>query len=345
MLIIDRISHRYERQLALSEVSFEAAPGTLTCLVGASGCGKTTLLRLAAGLMPLQAGRIVLDNVTLADGARSLPAEQRPVGLVFQEGALFPHMSVADNIGFGLAKAERRTRVQELLASVDLTDFSHRFPDSLSGGQRQRVALARALAPRPAALLFDEPYANLDAQLRTKLRDDAKRMVRETGTVGVVVTHDPDEVLAMADQVVVLEAGHVLQSGTPRTLYENPKSLAVALMFGRAQALSATLTRSHVETEFGNWPRDCLLNPELAAGPVKLAVRPHDLALSVGVSNLELQERRIADGADEFVLVNRQNGASLTITEPLGATRNNSLQPGDQVQVEARPNSIFAAPT
>lgn len=264
MLIIDQISHRYEGLKALHEVSLEARPGELTCLVGASGCGKTTALRLAAGLMPLQSGRIVLGDQLLADASHSLPAEQRPVGLVFQEGALFPHMSVADNIGFGLPRAERRGRVAELLDEVDLTEFAARYPHSLSGGQRQRIALARALAPRPKALLFDEPYANLDMQLRCKLRDQARHMVRQTGTVGVVVTHDPDEVLAIADRVVVLDAGHVVQSGSPRSLYTEPATLGVALMFGRAQKLSGKLSGNLIQTDFGEWPRECLQNPGLA---------------------------------------------------------------------------------
>ncbi len=342
MLIIENVSHRYASQVAVADISFRAEPGTLTCLVGPSGCGKTTLLRLIAGLMPLQSGRIALNDQALATPDHSLPPEKRAVGLVFQEGALFPHMTVAENIGFGLAASERNSRVDELLSEVGLQDFAKRHPDTLSGGQRQRVALARAIAPRPSAVLFDEPYANLDMQLRRKLRDDAKSMIRETGAIGVVVTHDPEEVLAIADHVIVLKEGKVLQQGTARSVYERPNCLDVAQLFGHAQTLTGHISNNTVETAFGQWPRACLQDAHAPAGEATLAVRPHDLALADG-DDATIAEIRIADGANEFVLVSDNTNTRLLVTEPLGAIKPAlSWQAGQRIAVTPRTASVLS---
>ncbi|MEM1264289.1 MAG: ABC transporter ATP-binding protein [Pseudomonadota bacterium] len=341
MLTFDRVSHRYAAEPTLADLSFRAAAGEITCLVGPSGCGKTTLLRLAAGLLHLQEGQIELDGTVLATATQHIPPEQRAIGLVFQEGALFPHLSVQRNIEFGLTGSDSATRAQHWLREVGLSGFADRFPDSLSGGQRQRVALARAMAPEPAALLFDEPFANIDIELRKTLRAEARRLVRERGMVGVVVTHDPDEVLAMADRVVVMTNGHIEQQGTPRELYEKPASLGVAMMFGQAQRLAAELTGEDVQTAYGTWPRQCLNTTDVPDGAVDIVVRPYDLALQGG-GEMTVTDVRLADGYDQYVLTAPTTTVPLIVATPIAARDVSvSLAIGSKAAVRPRDGSVF----
>ena len=222
MLVIDKVSHRFNESAVLDDISLQCDSGKITCLIGPSGCGKTTLLRLVAGLLTLQSGQITLDGESLASPSLLLPPEERSVGMVFQEGALFPHMTVADNIAFGLPKKGAYENALQWLSRVGLPDFADRYPESLSGGQRQRVALARALAPEPRVLLFDEPYANLDVPFRRALREDARQIIRQTDSIGLLVTHDPDEVLTVADHVVVLDSGGIVDVGPPKDYSTHP---------------------------------------------------------------------------------------------------------------------------
>ncbi|MEC8633689.1 MAG: ABC transporter ATP-binding protein [Pseudomonadota bacterium] len=282
------MSHRFGNNVALNDISFECKAGQVTCLIGHSGCGKTTLLRLMAGLLPLQSGEIALNDSTLASPSAMVPPELRSVGMVFQEGALFPHMSVIDNVAFGSRNNGGKERALEWLARVGLSDYADRYPDSLSGGQRQRVALARAMAPEPAELLFDEPYANLDAPLRRTLRKDARQIIRETGAVGVFVTHDPDEVLAMGDIVVVLDQGEMVESGTPQTLYETPQSRYTAELFGDPQTLEGMIHDGGVTSPLGEWDRRVLNNPTMANGPATLIVDASNLILRTDRDGLQI---------------------------------------------------------
>ena len=248
------VSHRYGADKVLRDVSLNARAGEITCLLGPSGSGKSTLLRLAAGLERLQSGSIRLDGEILSESGRDPPPEQRPVGLVFQDHVLFPHMTVRQNVEFGLrsaSAAERRRLAEACMASVGLSTLSERFPDTLSGGQQQRVALARALAPAPRAILLDEPFANVDATLRRTLRDDARRALRSAGSITLLVTHDPDEALELADHMAILDQGQIVQAGRPAEVWHTPNSRTVAQLFGQAQHLNATVENGVVTTGFG----------------------------------------------------------------------------------------------
>ncbi|MEO0421967.1 MAG: ABC transporter ATP-binding protein [Pseudomonadota bacterium] len=338
MLTFDQVSHHFDDVAALSDVSFSAAAGEVTCLVGTSGCGKTTLLRITAGLLRLQAGSIALDGQALP---AELPPERRPIGLVFQEGALFPHLNVAQNVGFGLPRADRGEAVSALLAQVHLDDLGDRLPHALSGGQRQRVGLARALARTPRALLFDEPYANLDVALRRRLRDDARRAIRERDTVGLFVTHDPEEVMAIADKVVVLEGGRVSQQGAPGELYDRPATLQVAAMFGRAQRLRGTMQDDALSTPFGRWPRECLVDEGLQEGPMDVVVRAQDLRLSAAQTGPVVVEIRRSDDA---LVVHLEAPNAADRIEVLRMRDARPLAPGDCVSVTPIDRCVFAAP-
>ena len=226
--------------VAVDHVDLVLRPGEILALVGPSGCGKSSLLRSIAGLLAIDGGSIELDGQIVDDGHRRLPPERRPAGLVFQEHALFPHLTVADNVGFGLrdtAAADRDARVDEMLALVSLAGFGDRFPHELSGGERQRVALARALAPAPALMLFDEPFASLDHNLRIKLRQDVATALRATGTPAVFVTHDQQEALAIGDRIAVMRGGSIQQLGTPAEVYHRPVDEFVAAFMGIASFL------------------------------------------------------------------------------------------------------------
>ena len=256
-LVFEGVSHRFGAVPVLRDLTLTAATGEVTCLLGASGSGKSTLLRLAAGLEPLRTGRILLDGETLAAPGKASPPERRPVGLVFQDHVLFPHKTVRENVEFGLRHlnaGERRQVVDRSLESVSLSAFADRYPDTLSGGQQQRVALARALAPAPRVMLLDEPFANVDVTLRRALREDARRALRDSGAIAVVVTHDPDEALELADRIAILDAGRILQIGTPAEVWRMPARASVAVLFGQAQRLSGTFEGGVVTTRFGALP-------------------------------------------------------------------------------------------
>ena len=344
MLFFDSIHYTYDRTPVLRDVSFAAAPGEITCVVGPSGCGKSTLLGLAAGLLDVQAGEIRLDDQLLGQKGRNLPPEQRPVGLVFQEGALFPHMTVAKNVGFGVGERERSARVAALLDLVGLHAEADRYPHTLSGGQRQRVALARALAPEPKALLFDEPYANLDQELRRALRREARDRVRESGTVGVFVTHDPEDVMALADRVVVLRDGAVQQTGSPRELFDRPANSMVARLFARAQSLEARFGNNRLETAFGDWPTDCVSPASdrslmAAGGSVAVCIRPESLSIAPADSGPRIHDIRIA-GADDIVELIDGAGDRLLATIP----RPHDLVVGGHVSVAPARGSVLVLP-
>lgn len=336
MLQLNSIHFAYGQTPVLDNISLEALPGAVTCVVGPSGCGKSTLLRLAAGLLPLQQGDIHIDGELVAGPGVHVPPESRSVGLVFQEGALFPHLTASDNIRFGLRDAGEAGRAGELVELTDLVGLEDRYPHELSGGQRQRVALARALAPRPKVLLFDEPYANLDQALRRQLREATRRLVGELGTVAVFVTHDSDDITELADTVVAMDDGKVVQSGSPRDLFDHPQHPSVARMYGQAQHISAKKSGDVVETPFGSWRSECLAVSDLADGPVDLLVRPDGLTATGDSDGHLVTELRVA-GADDLVGVRGDDDSIIMVR----VSRPHSLKPGDRVSVAPLLQRVF----
>lgn len=314
-LHFDNIWFSYGNTAVLHGVTITAHIGAITCLLGPSGCGKTTLLKLASGLLPMQRGAIHLNAAPLATPQRCPPPEKRPVGVVFQEGALFPHLTVENNIGFGIRdKSTAARRSAELIEQVGLSGLEHRYPHMLSGGQQQRVALARALAPQPQVLLLDEPFANIDIALRKTLRQQTRALLKSRNRVVILVTHDPDEALEMADEIAVLEAGSLVQSGNPVALYQTPKALSVATLLGEAQHLDAVITSSHIETPFGSWPLSSLMEPYRAIrGPADLAVRPSDITVVAGNSAIVQDCKTLPRGVQLLLASHGTAQARLTV--------------------------------
>lgn len=248
------IHHAYDGTAVVRDFALAVAPGELVCLLGPSGCGKTTVLRLVAGLEPLQRGRIAVAGRVVGEPGRDLPPEARGVGFVFQDMALFPHLDIAGNVGYGLRKiasAAKRTRVEAMLRRVHLDGYVNAWPHQLSGGQQQRVALARALAPSPRAILLDEPFSGLDTRLRSAVRDEALHLLKSDQVTALVVTHDPEEAMFMADRIAVMRDGRLEQIGAPAEVYTQPASEFVAEFMGEVNRIDGVVRNGAVRTPFG----------------------------------------------------------------------------------------------
>jgi iron(III) transport system ATP-binding protein len=277
-LVFETVSHHYGRLRALDRLSLSVGEGEVVCLLGPSGCGKTTALRLAAGLEELQTGRVLIGDQVVADAGRDLPPEARDVGLMFQDYALFPHLRVLENVGFGLKhrpSGERARLAMEALERVGLADYARAYPHTLSGGQQQRVALARALAPGPRLLLLDEPFSGLDQRLRNEIRDSTLHLVKASGAATLMVTHEPEEAMFMADRIVLLRGGRLVQDATPVDCYFKPVDGFAAAFFGEVNRLEGRVEAGRVRT-----PLAALAAGELPDGAaVEVLVRPEGLRL------------------------------------------------------------------
>ncbi len=273
------ITKSYRQQTVLSGVDLTVPRGSILALLGPSGSGKTTLLRLIAGFERADGGEIHLGSSVMQGKGRFVPPERRNVGYVPQEGALFPHLTVARNVGYGLRHGQlRRPRVDEVLRLVDLTDYADRYPHELSGGQQQRVALARAMAPHPRVILLDEPFNALDLDLRRKMSEHVVALLRQAGTTTVLVTHDPAEAFAAADLVAVINNGVVMQCGTPTEVYNTPANAEVARLTGMAILLDGVMRKSKAETLIGAIP--VAGHPEADGGKVTVLLRPEQIELA-----------------------------------------------------------------
>ncbi|MGL4290827.1 MAG: ABC transporter ATP-binding protein [Phreatobacter sp.] len=269
----EAVSHAYGKIRALDRVSLEVRPGEIVCLLGPSGCGKTTLLRIASGIERPSGGRMLMDGREVAGPAAFVPPERRGVGLVFQDFALFPHLSNLANVMFGLKtlpKAEAEKAARLALGRVGLSQHALDYPHSLSGGEQQRVALARAIAPRPGVLLMDEPFSGLDSRLRDTIREETLAVMRETRATCIVVTHDPEEAMRMADRIVLMRGGRIVQVGTSADLYRRPVDLAAARFFSDINEVPGIVRGGKIVTPVGYFPA-----PGLADGtPAVAAIRP-----------------------------------------------------------------------
>lgn len=287
LLQLNKIRFAYTDQIVVDELSFALQRGEIGCLLGPSGCGKTSVLRCIAGFESIVGGEILLNGVCVSRNNYVLPPEQRRIGMVFQEYALFPHLDVAANIGFGLHRsnrAEKTQRVTELLQITGLTDVATQYPHELSGGQQQRVALARALAPRPELLLLDEPFSNLDVGLRERLSQEVRSLLKQLGITAILVTHDQAEAFAVADRIGVMHAGQMMQWSSAYDLYHRPANRFVASFIGQGVLLPGRIHPSgKVEIAAGTLTENIQLscqpdcNIRQTDGLVDVLIRPDDI--------------------------------------------------------------------
>ncbi len=276
-LALRDIGHGYAGIPVLSGVSLELRAGEVTCLLGPSGCGKSTLLRIAAGVERQDAGSVAVGGRVVSDAKRHVPPEGRSIGLMFQDFALFPHLSVERNVAFGLTGpgAARGARARALLERVGLARHGAKFPHQLSGGEQQRVALARALAPQPPILLMDEPFSGLDNRLRDGIRDETLDILKEEGTAVLLVTHEPEEAMRMADRIALMREGRIVQEGAPYTIYNNPADREAAQFFSDINVIHGVVENFATDTPFGQF-----LTPGLAdRADVEIIIRPQHLKM------------------------------------------------------------------
>jgi iron(III) transport system ATP-binding protein len=325
------LTKAYGDILALNEFNLDVWEGSLLTLLGPSGCGKTTALRVIAGFESAAGTVDIRGRRVLGDGV-FVPPEQRRVGMVFQDYALFPHMSVARNVGYGLKRGVDQKRIDEVLELVGLTGLGERMPNELSGGQQQRVALARAMAPAHDVVLLDEPFSNLDANLRDRVRRELKLILTEARTTAVLVTHDQEEALATSDLVAVMYQGHVVQFDSPAALYTRPADPWVAEFLGDADVLAATGHRGYADTMLGRFKTDL-------RGPVLVVVRPEDVQLSMGEAPNAVVANTEFFGHDQLVTVALPGGTR--VRSRIGPRP--SYSPGDNVRVRAIHARVFPA--
>jgi iron(III) transport system ATP-binding protein len=300
-LAFDDIHHDFSGKETIRGISLTAEPGEVLCLLGPSGSGKTTLLRIAAGIEVQTRGQILLNDRVVAGPNGFMPPERRGIGLMFQDFALFPHLTILDNVRFGLtalpaneAVAEARTALER----VGLAQFADKYPHVLSGGEQQRVALARALAPRPAVLLMDEPFSGLDSRLKDAIRSDTLAILRETRATAIIVTHDSEEAMRMADRIALLREGRLVQLGTSDDLYRRPKDLFAAAFFSEINTFEGHVRNGLVETPIGSIVVDAFSDGTL----VDVAVRLSDVSVTEndGMIQARIRSRRFV-GVDELL--------------------------------------------
>ena len=322
---VDAVSKAYGGVRAVAGVSLDVASGEIVALLGPSGSGKTTLLRMIAGFERPDSGSIAIAGRTVVGPNTMIEPEQRRIGMVFQQGALFPHLDVHGNVAFGAARAQR---VQECLDLIELGHRGAAFPHELSGGERQRVALARALAAEPDVVLLDEPFAALDASLRESLREEVAAILRSAGATALLVTHDQAEALSLADQVAVMRGGRLEQVGTPEDVYDRPRSRWVAEFLGEANVLPGNAQSGMATCELGRFAVS-----EDVAGPVDVVVRPESIALGhAGRRDADAEGVVVARsfyGHDQVVSVELPSGSRLR-SRGLGFP---AWHPGDRVRL------------
>lgn len=328
-LTLRGVSRNYEKHSAVANATLTLHAGHITCLLGPSGCGKSTLLRVVAGLEPVDDGEIEIGGTLMSARGVTVPPENRSIGLVFQDFALFPHLNVADNIGFGLkslSPSERRQRVTTLLAQFHLEALADKWPHTLSGGEQQRVAIARALARCPSVLLLDEPFSGLDGHLRASVRKSVLADLRATGTAVLIVTHDPEEAMLIADELALMADGRILQTGSPQECYLRPVSIEAARLLGEATVLSVRISGGAAHTPFGIIPAPDLPDCEAIAMIRSEALRFDEAGVPAEVVEVRFggAYQIVTLASQDVVITARMTGAALP---EAGAKVNVSLNP------------------
>ena len=283
-LEIRNIMRDYDGKRVVDDVSLMLQPGNVTCLLGPSGCGKSTTLRIIAGVDMQTSGTIHVDGNLICDTVYRVPPERRSIGLIFQDFALFPHLTVGDNVGFGLtgSRKDKLPRVGELLERVGLSHYINEYPHQLSGGEQQRVALARAIAPRPSIMLMDEPFSGLDNRLRDGIRDETLALLKDEGTSVLLVTHEPEEAMRMADEIALMRDGKIVQRGAPYNIYNAPADKAAVAFFSDINLLTSTVRGALTDTPFGQF-----LAPGVPdGGQVEIVFRPQHVRIDLSLLSL-----------------------------------------------------------
>ena len=323
---------------AVRGVSFDLKPGEIVCLLGPSGCGKTTLLRIAAGIERPETGRVLIDDQEIAGPKRFVPPEKRNIGLMFQDFALFPHMSIIDNVAFGLRglrRADALNEARHALKRVGLEDYERDYPHRLSGGEQQRVALARAIVPRPQVMLMDEPFSGLDQRLRDNVRAETLALLKETRATAMLVTHDPVEALGLADRILLMRRGRLIQAGTPTEIYRRPADAEAARFFCDMNELTARMRSGRAETPLGTFPAQGRADGEA----VLVMVRPQAFsaaAAGLGPEGFILAERFIGD-ATLLTVIFKGIEEPVTVRMPAGT----APRPGTSLAFSIDPAQVL----
>ncbi|MBW4441399.1 MAG: ABC transporter ATP-binding protein [Plectolyngbya sp. WJT66-NPBG17] len=344
LLQLDRVSKQFSDTPVVDAVSLKLRQGELLSLLGASGCGKTTLLRLIAGFERPQSGTIELAGQEVAGANRWLPPEQRDIGMVFQDYALFPHLTVAQNVGFGLKKSQRKRSsyppqqakktIADAIAQVGLSGLEKRYPHELSGGQQQRVALARALAPQPALILLDEPLSNLDVQVRSHLRQEIRSILKTTGSTAIFVTHDQEEALSISDRVAVMNQGRLEQLATPERLYNDPATRYVAEFVTQGNFLPATYDGKGWKTAIGTFILDHIRDP--ISDDANLMIRQQDIRLEPDEKGTIVVVDRQLLGRDHRYCIQTSLGTRLQVLSAM----NPVLDIGTRVRIRVNLSTV-----
>ena len=348
-LRFEEVSKRYGERAALAGLSLDIAPGEVLCLLGPSGCGKTTLLRVAAGIERPDEGRVLINGREVAGPERFVQPEARGVGLMFQDFALFPHLTILENVAFGLKalpRPEARREALTVLARVGLERYADQYPHILSGGQQQRVALARAIVPRPAVMLMDEPFSGLDVQLRESMQQETLALLRETRATTMIVTHDPEEAMRLGDRIAVMRAGRLVQVGRAEDLYHRPAELFVARLFSEINEIDVTVAAGRASTPFGS-----VAVPGLADGArATLGIRERSVGLvaagdngSRDVSGLagRVRDARFLGDAVRLEVVVEGFEAPLNIRTRVG----HDVARGSEVRLHISPSEVLVFPS
>jgi len=351
LLELKNIRQAYGQQLVVNDLSLVLEKGQIGCLLGPSGCGKTTVLRCIAGFEPVLAGEILLNGIKVSGGGVFLPPEQRHIGMVFQDYALFPHLTVSANIGFGLHRlpqSERAPRVDELLQTVGLADAANKYPHELSGGQQQRVALARALAPRPDLLLLDEPFSNLDVSLRERLSLEVREILNSQNATAILVTHDQNEAFAIADEIGVMHRGEIQQWDSAYNLYHRPANRFVADFIGQGVFLPGrVLDPQRVEIELGiltaDIPHQCAPNDQVCGKgcQVDVLLRPDDIVHDDASPMQAVVLHKAFRGADILYTLSLPSGASALSLVP--SHHNHAI--GEKIGIRLEADHVVAFPS